>query len=175
MFRGAFDENNFRAFLSDQIRQHARLFFRLAYGVLRDPAAAEDICQQAMLKAWERRSELRNESAARGWLARIVLNESLQARRQLAIERRAILQRAAAAQTAQGVGRSGFELSEAVVLAMQDLPETTRLVVAMRVMQGKSGNEVKAVLGCSAAEISRQLHRGMELLRQSLVDWQTDL
>lgn len=175
MFRGAFDENNFGAFLSDQIRQHARLFFRLAYGVLRDPAAAEDICQQAMLKGWERRGELHSKTAARGWLARIVLNESLQARRRLAIERRAIVERAATAPPEQAVERSTFELSEAIVLAMQDLPDTTRLVVAMRVMQGMSGNEVKDVLGCSAAEVSRQLHRGMELLRQSLADWQTDL
>lgn len=160
--------------MADQVRRHGRLFFRLAYGVLRDAAAAEDVCQQAILKAWERRHEVRDAAACRGWVARIVLNESLQVRRRLAIERRVLARHASSPPPAAQGAAAGFEVRESVLAAMEKLPDTTRLVVAMRVMQGMSGNEVKDVLGCSAAEVSRQLHRGMELLRQSLAEWQQE-
>ena len=59
------------------------------------------------------------------------------------------------------------------MLAMDRLPETARMVVALRVMHGLSGNEVKDLLGCSAGEVSRQLHRGMEQLRGLLAEFQT--
>lgn len=42
------------AALIAQVKSNSRLFFRLAYGVVRDVQAAEDVCQQAFLRAWER-------------------------------------------------------------------------------------------------------------------------
>ena len=41
-------------------------------------------------------------------------------------------------------------------------------------MEGLAGNDVKELLGCSAAEVSRQLHRGLEQLRGLMVERETD-
>jgi RNA polymerase sigma-70 factor (ECF subfamily) len=166
------------ALLSEQIRQHGRLFYRLAYGVLGDAGAAEDACQQALLKAWEQRDRVQAQqggAALRGWLARVVVNESLQAARRRKTELRANAARtqADAAAPAPAPRHEQADLRKAVLAALEHLPETPRLVVALRVMQDMSGNEVKDLLGCSAAEVSRQLHHGMELLRPLLADWKT--
>ena len=52
--------------------------------------------------------------------------------------------------------------------SLAELPEPTQVVVVLRLLEGMAGNEVKAVLGCSASEVSRRLHHGMEHLRQRL-------
>lgn len=174
MSQGATVATTSGSMLAEHAVQYGRLYFRLAFGVLRDAAAAEDVCQQAMLKAWERRQELREPQAVRGWIARIVLNESFLVRRRREIERRSLARHAKQSEDAEDPTTHRLAIREAVVAAMEQLPESTRVVVAMRLMQGISGNDVKDLLGCSAGEVSRQLHRGMELLRQSLADWQAD-
>ena len=163
------DEQQWRVLLSEQFSQSSRLLYRLAFGILRDATAAEDACQQALLKAWERREELRDAARLRSWLARVVVTESLQARRRSKIERRVLVLQGG--QTASDADVSSSELRESVLAAMQQLPEQARLVVALRLMQGASGNEVKELLGCSAGEVSKQLHRGMKMLRELLADW----
>src|SRR5438093_398850 len=61
--------------LSEQIRQNGRLFYQLAYRILRDGGAAEDVCQQAFLRAWEEREKIDGGGQAlKSWLARTVVN-----------------------------------------------------------------------------------------------------
>lgn len=157
--------------LAEQVRGNSRLLYRLAFGVLRDGAAAEDVCQQALLKAWERRGTLRDGAALRAWLARVVVTESLYARRRRGTERRLLARQWQPAETnGSGASPSG-EMRESVLAAMEKLPEQARLVVALRLMQGLTGEEARALLGCSAGEVSKQLHRGMDMLRELLADW----
>ena len=170
---GRGDELSFELVLASQIRQNSRLFFRLAQGILHDATAAEDVCQQAMLRACERRNELRDPAALRSWLAWVIVNEALQLVRRRKIESRVLVDAAAVSSETPVAGDSGFELREAVLAAVQDLPDTERVIIILRIMDGRSGREVVNLLGLSDSEISRRLHRGMEKLRQVLVDWQT--
>ena len=159
--------------IEEQIRQNGRLFFRLAYNVLRDSPAAEDVCQQAFLRACEQRQLiLHNAGALKAWLVRTVINGSLQAIRRGKVERRAMQDQARSRPAADPAG-DPLELRECVLAALGRLPEQTRLVVAMRVMEGLAGNEVKELLGCSAAEVSRRLHRGLEQLRRMMAERET--
>jgi RNA polymerase sigma factor (sigma-70 family) len=152
-----------------QFRQSSRLLYRLAMGILRDAPAAEDACQQALAKAWERRAELRDAAVLRSWLARVVLTESLQMRRRGKIERRVLVEQAWRPQ--KQPASADHDLRESILAAMEQLPEQVRLVVALRVMQDVPGNDVKDLLGCSASEVSKQLHRGLEMLKGLLADW----
>jgi RNA polymerase sigma-70 factor, ECF subfamily len=165
------DEQRWQALLAEQISENGRLYFRLAYGVLRDASAAEDMCQQAFLKAWKHREMIRDRQMLRHWLARVVINESLQMLRRSRLERDALHRR-----PIYGMAdvQDGPALRESVVRAMGELPEAERVVVALRVMEGMSGNEVKALLGCSAAQVSKQLHSGMQRLRLLLEDWREE-
>jgi RNA polymerase sigma-70 factor (ECF subfamily) len=53
-----------------------RLCVRYAYRYSKNPSEAEDIAQEALLRAWRRRSTLRDAGSRRGWLAVIVRNEA---------------------------------------------------------------------------------------------------
>lgn len=53
-----------------------RLCLRLAYRYASNPGEAEDIAQDALLRAWRRRSTLRDEACRKQWLATIVRNEA---------------------------------------------------------------------------------------------------
>jgi RNA polymerase sigma factor (sigma-70 family) len=163
-------EREWPRLLAEQFSQHGKLFFKLAYGVLRESTAAEDACQQALLRALERPAELRAAEALRAWLARIVVNESLQVRRRRKTEQRVLadhIVRSRAPDHPDG----GWELREAILEAVEQLPEPARSVVVMRMLDGMSGGQVKDLLECSDAHVSRELHRGMELLRKVLRDW----
>ena len=169
--QGPSDDTAWEALLAEQLSRNGRLFYRLAFGVLRDHEAAQDICQQALLKAWECREELRQGAALRNWLARVIVNRSIQAQRRQSVEQKALsnLSREPAIWTD---GHHDEERADAVLTAMDKLPEQIRVVVALRLMQGVSGNDVKELLGLTAPEVSRLLHRGMEMLRGILAEWQ---
>lgn len=164
-------EADWHALLATEVRRSARLWFRLAHNVLHDPAAAEDVCQHALLKGWEQRDRLREGPALRSWLTRVVVNESLRILRRRNVERRG-LRLAGTAQAAAGAAVSS-DLRESVLLALEQLPERSKAVVMLRLMQQLSGNETAELLGLSAGEVSRQLHAGMEQLRSLLDDWNT--
>lgn len=156
--------------LSEQLRLNGRLFFRLAHGVLRDAAAAEDACQYALLRAWEERGSIAAAAPSiKGWLARTVINRSLQILRSGKLEKRAVAARAATASESIAPGGHQAEVRECVLAAVARLPDPCRAVVVMRLLEGMSGGDVRDVLGCSASEVSRQLHRGMEQLRGLLI------
>jgi RNA polymerase sigma-70 factor (ECF subfamily) len=53
-----------------------RMCLRLAYRYARNPSEAEDIAQDALLRAWRRRSTLREAGSRKQWLATIVRNEA---------------------------------------------------------------------------------------------------
>src|SRR3954447_10916209 len=156
--------------LSEQIRQNGRFFFRLAHNVLRDAQLAEDVCQQALLRAWEERDRIQPGPTLKAWLARTVVNNSLQLVRRGKVERKVLGHEAHVRPAAERPAGEREEAGEAVLAALHRLPEPTRLVVALRVLEGMAGNDVKELLGCSAAEVSRQLHRGLEQLRGLLAD-----
>jgi len=163
------DGAEWRKRIGEQVADNGRLFFDLAFRVLRDAGAAEDVCQQALLKALQAQDELRGSDSLKAWLARVVVNESLQIHRRQKIEQQA-LRRAAAVPTDPDPPEP--DLRPSVLRAVAQLPDTTRVVVTLRLLHGMSGNQVKDLLACSAVEVSRQLHRGMEQLRQSLSEWE---
>lgn len=167
MDRSAGPVLNFEGMLAAQATCRGRWFFRLAYGILRDADAAEDACQQAFLRAWQSRARIQDSVALPAWLAKVVVNESLQRCRRGKTEERALAKCMAAREpneTHPAAGDPG-ELPRTILC---ELSEEVRTVVALRLIDGMSGNEVAVLLGCSASEVSRRLHQGMDELRRRL-------
>jgi RNA polymerase sigma-70 factor (ECF subfamily) len=158
---------NWETILVEQVRRSGRLLFRLAFGILRDAGAAEDLCQQAFMRAWQGRGRMRDPVALQAWLTRVVVNESLQLYRRRQSERRAHahLGRRGGPVTDGG---EALEWRELLHAGLAELSERTRLVVVLRLMEGASGREVKELLGISESEVSRRLHQGMEHLRRRI-------
>lgn len=146
-----------------EILQSGRLLFRLAAGILGQAQAAEDACQQALARAWQKRATVQDGSKLRGWLAAVVVNESLAVLRRRKTERK-VLEHVSQARPKWTTADDG-DVRESVRLGLEQLDERSRVVVVLRLMQGWSGNEVKDFLGVSASEVSRRLHEGIEQLR----------
>ena len=64
------------------------------------------------------------------------------------------------------------EQREKVLASIAELPEPVRTVVVLRLLEGLPGNQVKELLECSAVDVSRQLHQGMDMLREKMRAWQ---
>ena len=154
--------------LAWQAQEYARLFFGIAWRILRDHGLAEDACQRAFLKAHQALEQpAQAPDKLKAWLTRTVINESLQELRRVKLRRRAPFELATIA-LAQATENVDPMLRESIEAGLAELPDTTRAIVVLRIMQGLSGNEVKDLLGCSAAEVSRRLYLGMEQLRTTL-------
>ncbi len=162
-------ETDWADLLTEQVRQNGRLYFKVAFGILRDAARAEEVCQLAYLRAWDQRDRIRDGSALRPWLIRVVSNECFGILRRRRVEQEDLVRRAGRP-VVKDDPASRMAQREIVANALGELPEPTRTVVTLRLMQGLSGNEVKKHMGCSASEVSRRLHEGMQTLRALLAD-----
>ncbi len=167
MERGDATGKGWDQLLTEQLRLRGPLLFRLAYKVLRRADQAEDVCQQAVLKALQLQEHIRDPNALSGWLARVVINESLTLRRRLQAEQRGRLVKAVRLNTHEA-STGGDDLQDAIYARLAELPPPTQAVVVLRLMQGMSGNEVAQLLGTHASDVSRRLHAGMDRLRASL-------
>ena len=63
------------------IRKYQRRIYNLIYQRVRDREAAEDVCQEVFLKAWQALPNFKGESAFYSWLYRIAVNCSINALR----------------------------------------------------------------------------------------------
>lgn len=159
-------KDRFERLLAEQFRQHGRLFFKLAYGIVRERHLAEDACQQALAKAWEFRERIEEPGRMRAWLARTVTNEALQMVRRKGTEQRVLGRMEADGDVWPEEER--LAIREMVLRGLARVPEPARTIVMLRLMREMSGKEVGRLLECGEVEVSRQLHAGMEQLRKAL-------
>jgi RNA polymerase sigma-70 factor (ECF subfamily) len=154
--------------LTEQVRSHSRWLFTAAYRIVRDPQMAEDVCQTALAKAWEKRQDIDHPRALNAWLTRVVVNESLSVLRRRQIEARVLAAQRQAAAMSDDSPLERMGRRDEVAQALEQLPEAVRMVVVLRTMQGLTGKQTAAQLQCSQSDVSRKLHEGMEQLRRML-------
>ena len=63
------------------VHEHSPAMYRLALSIVRDHSLAEDVVQEAMMKAWQALDNFRGDSSARTWLLRITHNTAISALR----------------------------------------------------------------------------------------------
>ena len=130
--------------------------FRTAYVLAGNAADAEEAAQDGFVKAWRALGRFRDGAPFRPWLLRIVANEARNRRRSAG--RRAHLALRAATETALGGARprpprrpsSRAEQREALLAAVNELPDDQRTVISLRYFLGLSEQEVAETLGVPA-------------------------
>jgi RNA polymerase sigma-70 factor, ECF subfamily len=136
---------------------------RFAWWLARDRAVAEDVVQEALLRAWRSRDALKDPAAARGWLLTIVRREHarLYERKRLEITD---LDEVIAAEDTQ-LATDGEELV-GLRLAITQLPEEYRVPLVMQVLGGFSTDEIARELALSTAAVLTRLFRARNRLRR---------
>ena len=155
----ASDEKEFMALLQPVLPAA----FRLAVGLLRSPAAADDAVQEAVLKAWKNFGRFRRGSDLRPWLFTIVANEC---RRQ---QRTRWWSMKELPPTLEDPARYRNLDSETADLrsALYRLPYDMRLAVVLRYYLDLSFEEVGQTLGVSSKAAKSRTYRALERLRLS--------
>jgi RNA polymerase sigma-70 factor (ECF subfamily) len=135
---------------------------RFAWWLARDRAIAEDVVQEAMLRAWRSRDALNDPAAARGWLLTIVRREHarIYERKRLEI---VDLDEVIAAEDTQ-LATEGDELV-GLRLAMTQLPDDYRIPLVMQVLGGFTTEEIARELALSTAAVLTRLFRARNRLR----------
>jgi RNA polymerase sigma-70 factor, ECF subfamily len=135
---------------------------RFAWWLARDRAIAEDVVQEALLRAWRSREALKDPAAARGWLLTIVRREHarLYERKRLEI---VDLDEVIAAEDTQ-LAADGDEMV-GLRLAMTQLPDDYRIPLVMQVLGGFTTDEIARELTLSTAAVLTRLFRARNRLR----------
>jgi RNA polymerase sigma-70 factor (ECF subfamily) len=140
-----------------------RMFAPLVHGIVlaRVPNDdVQDIVQDVFLAAYNNLDTLRDKNAIGAWLVRIARNRAAEFYRQ--------------ARTTEELSeeltsrRNPDTEAREVLAAIRSLPEAYRETLVLRLVEGMTGNEIAERTGLKPESVRVNLHRGMDLLRQTL-------
>jgi RNA polymerase sigma-70 factor (ECF subfamily) len=153
---------------------HEHVAFRTAYAIVGSAADAEEVAQDAFVKAYRALHRFRTGSPFRPWLLRIVANEARNRRRSTG-RRAHLLDRAAAERAASGdaapspeAGVLAAERREELFAALARLREEERLAIVARYFIGLTDDETAAALGVRRGAVKMRVFRALNRLRDEL-------
>ncbi len=135
----------------------------LAFSVSGSRAAAEDLAQEALTRAYRNWGKISGYDKPGAWLRRVTINLSLSARRRLIAEARTLLR--------AGPQPSLTETPEThddVWAALRHLPKRQRAAVALHYLEDLPVMGVADAIGCSESTAKVHLHRGRIALSRLL-------
>lgn len=155
--------------LAALVRDYSPLLYRVALSLLRNPAEAEDVVQDAFLRVLERQRQLAAVVDVRPWLVRIAWNLAIDRTRR---QRPQQMDDTFAAGLVSAELPADEALTEAarfrqVLAAMEGLPQRERQALLLSAHE-LSTAEIGAVLGKSESSVRSLLFRARAHLRQRL-------
>jgi RNA polymerase sigma-70 factor, ECF subfamily len=164
------------------VRKYQHKVVKLVMRYMRDPADAEDVAQEAFIKAYRALPQFRGDSAFYTWLYRIAINTAKNAivsRDRNPVEYDLDLQNSEESYDMQG-RLADTETPEALVLteeirtivnrAIEALPEDLRTAIVLRELEGMSYEEIAAAMECPVGTVRSRIFRAREAIDRKLVD-----
>jgi RNA polymerase sigma-70 factor (ECF subfamily) len=171
-----------RDLFHDLIRPYERTVYMTALSVVREPAEAEDVAQEAILKAYRGLAGFRGDAKFSSWLVSITLNE---ARSRLRKSARVTVE------SLDDAGQEGEytpflvadwreipsetlerqELTAQIEYAIENLPPTYREVFLLRDKEEMSIEEIAQTVGVTANLVKVRLFRARMLLQKRLAPY----
>jgi RNA polymerase sigma-70 factor (ECF subfamily) len=166
--------------LSTELTGHRDAIYRYILRIVRDPAVAEDLTQDSLLRAHDRLTTLESPSRLVPWLYRIATNLTYDRFRQASHR-----QRPQSLEAADGSDRSlaetvedptppldklmeQSEMSACVQKYILGLSDSYRAVILLHDAEGLTNPEISEMLGVSVATVKIRIHRAREKLRVAL-------
>ena len=161
------------------MRRYNQRLFRVALSIVGDPDEAEDVMQEAYVRAFSHLEQYAGNARFATWLTKIAVYEALNRVRKRrrwsqlegvhegAEDRGEVAPLARRRRTPEDDAR-GRELRAVLERAVSDLPESHRLVFMLREVEGLSTDETAASLGIGSANVRIRLHRSRARLRSDL-------
>jgi RNA polymerase sigma-70 factor (ECF subfamily) len=152
------------------IRGSSRQLFAVAYGVLQNRAEAEDVVQDAFIKAWKARWRVRDPEKFPAWIATIARNRARdvarRGRAELLVEQfEDVADEMSANQDEQA--REAY-LGSHVHRALAALPETHRIAISLRYFDALDYATIEQTLGLTNGALRGILGRALQTMRKRL-------
>ena len=148
------------------IRSSSRPLFAIAYGVLQNREEAEDVVQDAFVKAWKTRWRVRDPEKFPAWLATIARNRArdlFRARRTVPLSDELNNE----LDTSSDSATSG-ELNREVHAALASLPESHRVALTLRYFDALDYATIERTLGLTNGALRGILGRALQTMRKRL-------
>lgn len=158
------------------VRRYQHKVVKLVMRYVRDPAEAEDIAQEAFIKAYRALPRFRGDSAFYTWLYRIAINtakNTLAARARSPIEYQLdrpegedgpdLQSRMKDTATPEALAMTD-EIRETVNAAIERLPEDLRTAIVLRELEGLSYEEIAAAMECPVGTVRSRIFRAREAI-----------
>jgi RNA polymerase sigma-70 factor (ECF subfamily) len=169
---------------AELVRRNQAKVYAVAYRLVRDHGQAEDLTQEAFLRVFRTAKRYKPMAKFSTWLYRIAANVALNALR----SRRKL--RMGTLETPDGDDETSFhrdvpdtrlpvpqarldagELEERIAAAIDQLPESQRIAIALNRFEDLSYQDIAKVLGCSSMAVKSLLSRARTNLRHALVQY----
>ncbi|HTQ35969.1 MAG TPA: RNA polymerase sigma factor RpoE [Steroidobacteraceae bacterium] len=164
------------------VRKYQHKVVKLVSRYLRDPADAEDVAQEAFIKAYRALPQFRGDSAFYTWLYRIAINTAKNALLsrdrnpvefdldlQSVEESNAMQGRLADPETPESL-LATEEIRETVNRAIEELPEDLRMAIVLRELEGLSYEDIAAAMDCPVGTVRSRIYRARESIDRKLSD-----
>ena len=143
-----------------------RDMYRYAAWLSRDPSIAEDVVQEALLRAWKSLDALRDEEAAKQWVLTIVRRENARYFERKRLET-VDIDNLTASQAAMLAESSDTDLDD-VREAIYKLEDDYREPIVLQVLMGHSTKEIAELMGIKPGAVLTRLHRARNKLKDEI-------
>jgi RNA polymerase sigma-70 factor (ECF subfamily) len=153
------------------VRKYEDKIYNLCRYMLRDPEDAQDAAQDVFLKAYRALKDFRPDSSLYPWIYRIAVTTCIDYRRKSRRERSRSEPLNEVLPSAEPFPESLYaskEITEALDLALQKLPEKLRGAIVLREIEELSYEEIAQVLHTSPGTVKSRISRAREQLRHLL-------
>ena len=160
------------------VEKYRERVWRLAYNYVHDREEAQDVAQEAFVRAWQALASFRGQSAFYTWLFRIVVNVATDRVRQRAARGRAfgtdIVPEAdwervlVDPRLGPGEVAHRHQQQERIQQALRALPERHRTIIMLSDLEGLSYREIAEVLDIPMGTVMSRLHNARKRLREVL-------
>ena len=133
-------------------------------------AEAEELTQEAFIRAWQKLDTFRGTASFSTWMHRVAANVVLSRRRKLARERERTVHQDDMSYHAAVGDRTNRGPTVDLDAAIAKLPERAREVFVLYDIEGYQHQEIADLMGIAPGTCKAQLHRARQLLREALND-----
>jgi RNA polymerase sigma-70 factor (ECF subfamily) len=152
---------------------------KLVARLLRDPTEAEDVAQEAFVKAYRALGSFRGDSAFYTWLYRIAVNtarNAIASRQRRPLDYEAELSESEQSNLASRLRHTDTpeatvlseEIRQTVNEAIEQLPEDLRTAIVLREVEGLSYEEIAAAMDCPVGPVRSRIFRAREAIDRAL-------
>jgi RNA polymerase sigma-70 factor (ECF subfamily) len=161
--------------LEDIVRQHARLVYRVAYGVLRNHHEAEDATQETFVRVLRYGKKLGKVEDHKSWLARIAWRVAVDRSQQHSRKQEIPLESfdqpfepLASSEVGAEQALLGKQVGARLEKLVAGLPEKLRAPLILSAIDEMSPREVAVALGINEAAVRSRVFRARQILREKL-------